>query len=133
MKLSSLFLTACTFAAVIVVLPVPQAQAGFRAGHTQNGAAVARGNSGQYGQSGCVSGARYGVVATQAQMVILLPAPVPTATKLVWAVLRTRARVTQALMATPTTTNAKVPTMPKLVRVLTQVVKVAPTTALLTV
>ncbi|MBC7882968.1 MAG: hypothetical protein H7Y37_16880 [Anaerolineae bacterium] len=61
MKLSSLFLTACTFAAVIVVLPVPQAQAGFRAGHTQNGAAVVRGNSGQYGQSGCASGARYGV------------------------------------------------------------------------
>lgn len=60
MKLSSLFLTACTVAAALIVLPIPQAQAGFRAGHTQNGAAVVRGNSGQYGQSGCVSGARYG-------------------------------------------------------------------------
>jgi hypothetical protein len=61
MKTSLLFLIGSSFAAAMVVLPIPQAQAGFRAGHTQNGAAVVRGNSGQYGQSGCVGGVRYGV------------------------------------------------------------------------
>lgn len=53
MKMQTLVGISTVLAASLTVLPIPQAEAGFRAGHTSQGAATGRTTQGQYGSQGC--------------------------------------------------------------------------------
>jgi hypothetical protein len=64
MKTASVFTASALFAAYLTLAPLPQAQAGFKAGHTSQGAASGRVTQGKYGTQGCARVGKYGSAAS---------------------------------------------------------------------
>lgn len=64
MKTASVLTASALFAAYLTLAPLPQAQAGFKAGHTSQGAASARVTQGKYGTQGCARVGKYGSAAS---------------------------------------------------------------------